>query len=131
MKRFEETDECFILDFDPFESLEVTKLSLDDNNDDADLSVVAEKGPVACRDYPHSRHLCLKFPFSTTPHQSCCEMCFCYVCDLSAPCKYWTQPLAPHCNADSNNYREEQRNMQLQKRLTDASFTLDRGIHIR
>lgn len=29
---------------------------------------------MACRDYPHSRHLCLKFPFHTTPHESYCEL---------------------------------------------------------
>ncbi|KAE9604071.1 hypothetical protein Lal_00002193 [Lupinus albus] len=112
MKRFEETNDCFILDFDPSESLKVLNLSLEGNDDDADLSVVAEKGPVPCRDYPHSRHLCLKFPFSTTPHESCCEMCFCYVCDLAAPCKYWTQPLARHCNADSSCCWNDRRNMQ-------------------
>ncbi|CAL0305376.1 unnamed protein product [Lupinus luteus] len=112
MKRFEETNDCFILDFDPFESLEVSKLYLNDNDVDADISVVAEKGSVPCRDYPHSRHLCINFPFSTTPHESFCEMCFCYICDLAAPCKYWTQPLDPHCNADSSDYWNEQRKMQ-------------------
>lgn len=29
---------------------------------------------VACRDYPHSRHLCLKFPFNKTSHESHCDM---------------------------------------------------------
>lgn len=28
---------------------------------------------IALRDYPHSRHLCLKFPFKTTPSESYCE----------------------------------------------------------
>ncbi|KAE9587278.1 hypothetical protein Lalb_Chr23g0271971 [Lupinus albus] len=52
---------------------------------------------VACRDFPHSRHLCSKFPFKTTPHVRHCEMCYCYVCDTSAPCMYWTL----HCNAEN------------------------------
>lgn len=29
---------------------------------------------VACRDYPHPRHLCAKFPFSSTQHESRCDM---------------------------------------------------------
>ncbi|ERN00265.1 hypothetical protein AMTR_s00111p00146210 [Amborella trichopoda] len=37
-----------------------------------DLIVVGEKGPVACRDYPHPRHLCAKFPFNKTPHSLHC-----------------------------------------------------------
>ncbi|CAN6565481.1 unnamed protein product [Malus baccata var. baccata] len=71
VKRFEDVEDCFILDFDPFE-------------------------PVACRDYPHSRHLCLKFPFETTPHESYCELCYCYVCDSAAPCMLWK---LSHCHA--------------------------------
>ncbi|KAJ1385021.1 hypothetical protein SESBI_42013 [Sesbania bispinosa] len=113
MKLFEETEDCFILDFDPSESLDLRKLSLDNkNNDEADLSIVAEKGQVACRDFPHSRHLCLKFPFTTTPHKRHCEMCYCYVCDSAAPCKYWTRPIVPHCDADSSYYWKEQRNVK-------------------
>lgn len=49
VKRYEETEDCFILDFDPFESIDLSKLSLEDkNNDDdtSDISIVAEKGEV-------------------------------------------------------------------------------------
>lgn len=28
---------------------------------------------VACRDYPHARHLCAKYPFSSTPHERHCD----------------------------------------------------------
>nr|AFK38297.1 unknown [Lotus japonicus]AFK45384.1 unknown [Lotus japonicus] len=117
-KRFEETEDCFILGFDPYESIELCKLSLDETNnhrnddDAAEISVVAEKGQVACRDYPHSRHLCIKFPFTTTPHQSYCDMCYCYVCDSAAPCKYWTQLAVPHCDADSSASWKERRKMK-------------------
>ncbi|KAG6707591.1 hypothetical protein I3843_06G035500 [Carya illinoinensis] len=78
IKSIEEVEDCFILDFDPFESIELTKLSVNINPSDAfvasdgtsDLCVIAEKGQVACRDYPHSRHLCVNFPFDTTPHEN-------------------------------------------------------------
>ncbi|XP_020238848.1 uncharacterized protein LOC109817904 [Cajanus cajan] len=108
IKRFEETEECFILNFDPFdESLNFSKLSLDSHQDHAaDVSINAEKGQVACRDYPHPRHLCVKFPFSTTPHESYCEMCYCCVCDTPAPCLQWNSFSVPHCDiADKNEYR--------------------------
>uniref|UniRef100_A0A2N9F925 DEAD-box RNA helicase Q domain-containing protein n=1 Tax=Fagus sylvatica TaxID=28930 RepID=A0A2N9F925_FAGSY len=72
IKRIEEIEDCFILDFDPFDSIDLSKLSITDAH--SELSVVAEKGQVACRDYPHSRHLCLKFPFETTPHENYCKL---------------------------------------------------------
>ncbi|KAF5442640.1 hypothetical protein F2P56_035279 [Juglans regia] len=78
IKSIKEVEDCFILDFDPFESIDLTKLSLNINPSDAfaasdgtsDLCVIAEKGQVACRDYPHSRHLCVDLPFETTPHEN-------------------------------------------------------------
>uniref|UniRef100_A0A5B7BK54 Uncharacterized protein n=1 Tax=Davidia involucrata TaxID=16924 RepID=A0A5B7BK54_DAVIN len=100
MKEFEEREDCFILDFDPDESLDLdlSKLSM---SKDPDLSVIAEKGQVACRDYPHSRHVCVKYPFEKTPHESYCELCYCYVCDLAAPCKSWSGDSGTnaHCHA--------------------------------
>ncbi|XVF51104.1 hypothetical protein PTKIN_Ptkin04bG0157800 [Pterospermum kingtungense] len=99
MKRIEESEDCFILDFDPFDSMDIAKLSVTKGGgDDVDLSVIAEKGQVACRDYPHSRHLCLQFPFDTTPHEKHCKLCFCYVCDSAAPCKNWKA----HCHASES-----------------------------
>ncbi|CAN6705161.1 unnamed protein product [Malus baccata var. baccata] len=100
VKRFEDAEDCFILDFDPFEPVQ-SKLSVSDNGGGGhagspDIAIVAEKGQVACRDYPHSRHLCLKFPFETTPHESYCELCYCYVCDSAAPCMLWK---LSHCHA--------------------------------
>ncbi|KAL1831070.1 hypothetical protein ACET3Z_000721 [Daucus carota] len=45
---------------------------------------------VACRDYPHPRHLCAKYHFtSTTVHEKHCSQCHCYVRDLLAPCLHW------------------------------------------
>ncbi|XP_028806607.1 uncharacterized protein LOC114761416 [Neltuma alba] len=115
IKRVEESEDCFILEFDPFESVDLSKLALEKKNppdeDVSDLSIIAEKGEVACRDYPHSRHLCLKFPFSTKPHESYCEMCYCYVCDSAAPCKYWNS----HCHAHSIDYWKDKRNVHKQQ----------------
>ncbi|KAG8661840.1 uncharacterized protein LOC110630272 [Manihot esculenta] len=100
LKIFDDIYDCFILDFDPVEPIpSISNLSVSSNDD---LSVVAEKGQVACRDYPHSRHLCLKYPFDTTPHENFCHMCYCYVCDSVAPCKYWEDPKSAHCHASEH-----------------------------
>ncbi|KAF5810479.1 hypothetical protein HanRHA438_Chr04g0179591 [Helianthus annuus] len=87
-------DDCVVLDHDPDKPPEArrddpTDRVEDDEDDDDDIVVVSEKGQVACRDYPHSRHLCIKFPFSSTPKQTHCDQCYCYVCDSLAPCIYW------------------------------------------
>ncbi|XP_023896819.1 uncharacterized protein LOC112008722 [Quercus suber] len=105
IKRIEEIEECFILDFDPFDSVDISKLSVSNSPIDNEVSVVAEKGQVACRDYPHSRHLCMKFPFETTPHEQYCKLCYCYVCDSSAPCKYWMQHEQAHCHASEKKVK--------------------------
>ncbi|KAI9110867.1 hypothetical protein K1719_018305 [Acacia pycnantha] len=111
IKRVEESEDCFILEFDPFQSVDLSKFALEKKNpadeDVSDLSIIAEKGQVACRDYPHSRHLCLKLPFNTKPHDSYCEMCYCYVCDSAAPCMYWND----HCHAHDGHYWKNQRKM--------------------
>ncbi|EOA12608.1 hypothetical protein CARUB_v10027358mg, partial [Capsella rubella] len=71
MKRFEKTEDCFILDFNPFDSLDVKRLTF---SGDKDLAIIHETGQVACRDYPHPRHLCLKFPFGSTSNATHCDM---------------------------------------------------------
>lgn len=95
-------DDCVILECDPDKS-GVTRNDDpgEDDGDDDDLVVVSEKGQVACRDYPHSRHLCIKFPFASTPNQSHCDQCYCYVCDSLAPCIYWGNggSYLDHCQA--------------------------------
>ncbi|KAA8533523.1 hypothetical protein F0562_031043 [Nyssa sinensis] len=115
MKEVEDREDCFILDFDPDEALGLSKLSMSkdlDNSDAPDLYVIAEKGQVACRDYPHSRHVCVKYPFEQTPHESYCELCYCYVCDLAAPCKSWSG-LNGHCNAlDSEAWKLQRKLMK-------------------
>lgn len=80
-------DDCLVLEGDPDKPVEVER----DGNarDDEDLVITSEKGQIACRDYPHARHLCAKFLFASTPHEQHCYQCHCYVCDSLAPCIYW------------------------------------------
>ncbi|KAL4588007.1 hypothetical protein LXL04_000885 [Taraxacum kok-saghyz] len=95
-------DDCVILDKDPEKPVEVLNDKPSNvEGDSDDIVVVSEKGQVACRDYPHPRHLCIKFPFSTTPNQNHCDQCYCYVCDSLAPCVYWGNGSSPmdHCHA--------------------------------
>lgn len=49
VKRFEETEDCFILDFDPFQPIDLSKLFVSAAVDDGyapDLAIVAETGQV-------------------------------------------------------------------------------------
>lgn len=49
MKDFEEREDCFILDFDPDDTFDLSNLSVSEgskNADSPDISVVAEKGQV-------------------------------------------------------------------------------------
>ncbi|WOG97012.1 hypothetical protein DCAR_0416351 [Daucus carota subsp. sativus] len=105
LKEIEKKEDCFILDFNPDESLRKTHVS---NNNDAEISVVAEKGQVACRDFPHSRHNCAKYPFNKTSHESCCRFCYCFVCDTAAPCVMWTGSNG-HCHVVDNEAGKLQR----------------------
>lgn len=91
-------DDCCILNYDPDNNVHVPDFKA---NDADDLVVVGERGPVACRDFPHARHLCVKFPFTTTSHEKYCEQCHCYVCDVVAPCLLWGQgkQSSDHCHA--------------------------------
>ncbi|ESQ43067.1 hypothetical protein EUTSA_v10015984mg [Eutrema salsugineum] len=101
MKTFEETEDCFILDFDPFDSFDIKQLSL---SDEKDLAIIHETGQVACRDYPHPRHLCLNFPFGSTPNATHCNLCYCYVCDKPVPCAQW---MSSHCNASAESMQRK------------------------
>eukprot|EP00250_Pteridium_aquilinum_P021739 c25206_g1_i1 orf=859-2472(+) len=95
-------DDCCILNHDPENNVHVPDFQA---NDADDLVVVGERGPVACRDFPHARHLCVKFPFTSTSHEKYCEQCHCYVCDIVAPCLLWGQgkQSSDHCHASDKN----------------------------
>ncbi|BFG42846.1 hypothetical protein CerSpe_291200 [Prunus speciosa] len=91
-------DDCVVLDGDPDKPVSV----VDDSGSNSDeVLVVGEKGQIACRDYPHPRHLCAKFPFKTTLHATHCDLCHCYVCDSLAPCVHWGTGVSniDHCHA--------------------------------
>ncbi|KAF7018990.1 hypothetical protein CFC21_032222 [Triticum aestivum] len=95
----DDDDDCVILDSDPFAAVAVNDEK--DGCSDEELQIVAEKGKVACRDFPHSRHLCSNMPFGATSHEKHCAMCYCFVCDAPAPCSYWGNGLSvgDHCHA--------------------------------
>ncbi|CAJ1898589.1 unnamed protein product [Sphenostylis stenocarpa] len=112
----DDDDDCVILDGDP--ENRVTTLN-DSPTESDELLVVGEKGQIACRDYPHPRHLCVKFPFSSTPHEKHCDQCHCYVCDSVAPCLKWGTGLSgtDHCHATdkSETWRTLRKNFILGK----------------
>ncbi|KAE9463746.1 hypothetical protein C3L33_04285, partial [Rhododendron williamsianum] len=65
----------------------------------------ASYSKIACRDYPHSRHLCANFPFTSSPHDRHCHQCHCYVCDSHAPCVHWGNGTSSidHCHANDKD----------------------------
>ncbi|KAA8550690.1 hypothetical protein F0562_002374 [Nyssa sinensis] len=104
----DDDDDCVVLDGDPDKPVAIEN----DTAGEADeLLIVGEKGQIACRDYPHPRHLCAKFPFSSTPHERHCDMCHCYVCDSHAPCAHWGTGSSgiDHCHANDKELWKAQR----------------------
>ncbi|KAK8688578.1 hypothetical protein V6N13_087338 [Hibiscus sabdariffa] len=110
----EDDGDCVVLEGDPDKALS----DVNDLQEDSDeCLIVGQKGQVdkrlrifyqghlgaeiACRDYPHPRHDCAKFPFSSTSHEQHCELCHCFVCDSKAPCSYWGSGTCntDHCHA--------------------------------
>ncbi|XP_021857419.1 uncharacterized protein [Spinacia oleracea] len=107
VKKVEEVEDCFILEFDPTELDNFSNLSVCEKSEgvvaDDEVLILDEKGKVACRDYPHPRHLCATHPFKKTPHNLHCKMCYCNICDIPAPCKKWNESSKcsglSHCDA--------------------------------
>ncbi|XP_044361901.1 31 kDa ribonucleoprotein, chloroplastic-like [Triticum aestivum] len=95
--------DCVVLDSDPDGAVAVADEDGAAGNDGSsdELQIVAEKGQFACRDFPHSRHLCSTMPFGATSHEKHCTQCYCFVCDAPAPCAYWGTGLLAddHCHA--------------------------------
>ncbi|KAJ4967866.1 hypothetical protein NE237_014567 [Protea cynaroides] len=125
-------DDCTILEGDPDNPVAAVNDSVDGSDE---LLIVGEKGQLACRDYPHPRHLCAKFPFSSTPHDKYCDVCHCYVCDSHAPCIYWGTGVstADHCHStDKEEIWQVQRKFFKQgkfplttaQKLTDTSLPM-------
>ncbi|KAL8092933.1 uncharacterized protein LOC141689429 [Apium graveolens] len=107
----EDDDDCVILDGDPDKAGDVKFENVAVGDDSEELVFVGETGQVACRDYPHSRDQCAKFPFTSTPHEQHCNQCHCYVCDAPAPCLKWGTGISigDHCHATG---REDFWNLQ-------------------
>ncbi|XWS36508.1 hypothetical protein CRYUN_Cryun20dG0090800 [Craigia yunnanensis] len=94
----DDDDDCVVLEGDPDKALS----DVNDPQEDSDeLLIVGQKGQIACRDFPHPRHDCAKFPFSSTSHGQHCELCHCFVCDMRAPCQCWGSGIfnTDHCHA--------------------------------
>ncbi|KAM1795097.1 hypothetical protein ACFX11_035494 [Malus domestica] len=105
LNNWKTVEDCFVLDFDPSEPLtQLSKLSVISD----DISVVGGRGRAAFRDYPHSRHLCVKLLFKTTPHESYCEMCYCYVCDSPASCGFW-KPTRCHTSEHNGDWKSRRK----------------------
>ncbi|KAG2240123.1 hypothetical protein HID58_040909 [Brassica napus] len=100
----EEDDDCVVLDGDPYKTKEKETTFHTCETDD-DILVLGQKGEIACRDFPHPRHACAKYPFKSTSHDQYCDMCHCYVCDIRAPCPHWCIgiPAYDHCHANDKD----------------------------
>ncbi|KAJ0265497.1 hypothetical protein HA466_0017730 [Hirschfeldia incana] len=101
----DDDDDCVILDCDPDKTTSAAVEADDDDDDDDEVLVVGQKGEIACRDFPHPRHSCAKYSFNSTSHESYCDMCHCYVCDIPAPCPYWCVAASSvdHCHANDKD----------------------------
>ncbi|KAJ4877010.1 RPM1 interacting protein 13 [Raphanus sativus] len=99
----DDDDDCVLLDCDPDKTSAAVEAEADD--DDDEVLVVGQKGEIACRDFPHPRHSCAKYSFNSTSHESYCDLCHCYVCDIPAPCPYWCLALSgvDHCHANDKD----------------------------
>ncbi|KAG9158054.1 hypothetical protein Leryth_000220 [Lithospermum erythrorhizon] len=78
VKEVEAREDCFILGFDQTDvdaSSDIKNLNQTLASDDV-VSIVSEKGQMACRDYPHPRHNCWKYPFEKTSHENYCKLCY-------------------------------------------------------
>ncbi|CAL9108910.1 unnamed protein product [Musa textilis] len=133
----DDDDDCLVLDSDPDKLIPVVDGKGSGGGDGGDdLLIVAEKGQLACRDYPHPRHLCGNFPFNSSPHEEYCDLCHCYVCDSPAPCYYWGNgnSSSNHCHSTDKEGRWKsmrqsfkQKNMvatQPQKVTYDSPFNI-------
>lgn len=131
----EEDDDCVVLDSNPDVPVAVVKQEGSAGFDGSldELLIVAEKGQVACRDFPHSRHLCSSLPFGTTSHVRHCTMCYCFVCDVPAPCKYWGKGLLTddHCHGtdDEMSWKILRQTFRLGRLTASLSEKCQNAVH--
>ncbi|KAG8370846.1 hypothetical protein BUALT_Bualt13G0025800 [Buddleja alternifolia] len=125
----DEGDDCVVLDGDPEKPLVAVGSGRADDDDSDDLEIIGEKGEVACRDFPHPRHLCAKHPFASTSHDLHCTQCHCYVCDSLAPCASWGTGFSgmDHCHATDKEERWKAERKHI-KKLNNPRLVLPRTI---
>ncbi|XP_074562243.1 uncharacterized protein LOC141818691 [Curcuma longa] len=118
----DDDDDCLVLESDPDKPVLVES---DQGRGGDDLLIVAEKGQLACRDYPHPRHLCANFPFSSSLHEKYCKLCHCFVCDSPAPCNFWANGdlTTDHCNSTDKepSWRALRQSFKLRKMVATHS----------
>jgi len=121
----EDDDDCVVLDGDPDKAITVREKGSGGDSSSDELQIVGEKGPVACRDFPHSRHICSNLPFNTTSHAKHCGMCHCFVCDAPAPCISWGKGVSfnDHCHATDKKMETAEASIQVQKSARVSSRT--------
>lgn len=117
-----EDDDCVVLEGDPHRPAAVAVAKGRSASDE--VEIVAVKGEIACKDFPHSRHSCSEFPFSTTSHVTHCSMCYCFVCDAPAPCKYWGKGLSndDHCHATDKETKWKTLRQVFKYKIRPASY---------
>ncbi|KAG8073407.1 hypothetical protein GUJ93_ZPchr0006g44043 [Zizania palustris] len=115
-------DDCVVLDGDPA-AVGVKEERPVEGVSEEELQIVAEKGELACRDFPHPRHLCVSMPFSTSSHADHCTLCHCYVCDCPAPCANWGKgtKLTDHCHATDKDWKWEKMRKALKLKIQPAA----------
>ncbi|XP_052149367.1 uncharacterized protein LOC127767920 [Oryza glaberrima] len=116
-------DDCVMLDVDPDKAvLVVNEQRPGQGGPEEELQIVSEKGEIACRDFPHPRHLCVSMPF-TSSHADHCAMCHCYVCDSPAPCAFWGKGTEPtdHCHATDKNAKWTKMRQSLKRKNLPSS----------
>ncbi|XP_042432433.1 uncharacterized protein LOC122018989 [Zingiber officinale] len=124
----EDDDECLVLEADPDKpAVAAEDKNLGGDEEDDDLLVVAEKGQVACRDYPHSRDQCATYPFASSSHREYCHLCHCYVCDSPAPCSYWGNGNfdRDHCHASDKEERWKSLRKYFKQKNTTTAHPLN------
>ncbi|KAL5218113.1 hypothetical protein ABZP36_018797 [Zizania latifolia] len=117
-------DDCVVLDANPDKAaVGVKEMRPGEGASEEELQIVAEKGELACRDFPHPRHLCVSMPFSTSSHADHCTLCHCYVCDCPAPCANWGKgtKLTDHCHATDKDGKWDKMRQALKLKIQPAA----------
>ncbi|XP_051186960.1 uncharacterized protein [Lolium perenne] len=118
----DDDDDCVILDGDPHRPVAVSGAGYGGGSDE--VEIVAVRGEIACKDFPHSRHVCSEFPFGTTSHVKHCSMCYCFVCDALAPCKYWGKGVSnnDHCHATDKEAKWKTQRQAFKSKILPATY---------